>query len=243
MIIQTAKAAFSKVFEDPGTYASTMLVACMDITGTAEFMNWDPESLKADIKDSIGHSISQRNSDKLQSLLLAITTDQFYRSLESFIAICNGLTGAGVDFRSFDPATVEEMAWAATEVRLNESKQPSDFNDEIKVYVGIEAAREGFGELPQPIKFGHFDDHYAKASEAANDPDMFAAYFTGSKADVAAIIDGITARKIELFTQIAKLPLQNVDAQSFQQFANKELGQLRQQKPSATSESIQAAQL
>lgn len=235
MITQTAKTAFAKVFEDPSSYASTLLVAAMDIFETAEFLNWDPESVKADLRDSISVTLPQRASDRMQALILALTTDQFYRSLESYIAICNALTGAGADFRSFDPATVEEMAWAVTEIRLNEDKMPSDYSDEIKTYVGIEAAREGFGELPPVLKFGYFDDHYAKASESANDPDMFAAYFTGSKAEVAAIVDNVNSRKLEMLTQIARMPLRNVDAQSFQQFANRELAQLRRQTERASA--------
>lgn len=242
MITPTAKASLRQVFEDKGSFASAMLIACTDLFGSIEWFNWEPESLVAELRDRCSVRLPKRNSDKIQALVMALTTDQFYRSVEAFMGVCNALDGDGTDFTTFDPADVEEMAWAVMEVSLNdqvEGNLADNFSDEIKTYIGVEAEREGFAELPKPLKFGIMNKGYGNAAESMGGDDiMFAAYFAGGKEEVARV-EAITQAKLQLLvTQISQLPLQHGDPEAWRKFSGRGLALIGKPRPQETAPSI-----
>jgi hypothetical protein len=215
------------VFESEHTFASTMMIALTDELGNVQWFDWEPEALAAEIQDRFDAKIPQDNMDKIQALVLALTTNQFYVSLEAFIGICNSLGGDGADFQTFDPADVEEMCWAVTEVLLNDEphEQPLNevFSEEIRYYIGTEAAREGFKELPKPLTFAHLDSNYDKATEAMADPEMFSAYFTAGKEQAAQAQDENQQKLQALVNQISQLPLKRGDSAAWKKFSGKGL--------------------
>ena len=143
------------------------------------------------------------------------------------MGICNSLDGEGADFRTFDPADVMEMSWAVMEVFLNDDpKDPPEklFCDEIRSYIGVEADREGFAELPRPITFGLMEGKYGEASDVfAGDQVMFSAYFSGAKDEVKRVEAATAAKLQRMVQQISRLPLQSGDAESWQKFAGRGL--------------------
>lgn len=215
-----------QVFESENTFASTMLIALTDELGSVEWFEWEPEAIRDEIRDRFDAKIPQDNMDKIQALVLALTTNQFYVSLEAFVGICNSLGGDGADFRTFDPADVEEMCWAVTEVLLNDPQEgPLNevFSEEIRHYIGAEAQREGFKELPKSLTFGVLDPAYDKATEAMADPEMFAAYFTSAK-EQAEQAEAENQEKLQrMVAQISQLPLKRGDEQAWRKFSGRDL--------------------
>ena len=240
MITQANRAEFKRIFEDKQTFASTMLIACTGLFESIEWFDWDPIALKAEIRDVCGATLPAVNADKLQALVLAMTTNQFYESLEAFIGVCNALDGDGSDFSTFDPADVKEMAWAVTEVAINDQQKAGAddlFCDEIKTYIGVQAELEGFRELPKPLTFGFSPKGYQKASESLpGDEAMFAAVYSRGKDDVNRVEAVTGAQLRQLVDQISRLPLPNADQESWKKFAGKVLPQTgRQQSPAAAA--------
>lgn len=223
-----AKEAFKKVFEAPNTFASTMLVAMTDSVGSVEWFDWDPEILQTEIYERFGADASQDNMDKLNALLLALTTNQFYVSLEAFMFICNALGGEGANFAQYDPAEMDEMAWAVTEVFLNDMpNQPlADlFSSEIKHYIGKMAEYEGFANFPRPLGFGVMPKGVQERANAAADlgADVATAVISEQTSKVAEIEEEVATKLSALMKQVESLPLANADEESLKTFVGKPL--------------------
>lgn len=225
MTTPSDRGVFRKLFEDESSFATPMIAALTDQVGSVEWFDWEPEAVRAEIRDRFDADIPQDNLDKIQALVMALTTNQFYVSLESFIAICNALGGDGVDFRTFDPADVEEMSWAVTEVLTNDETQslPLEqvFGEEIRHYVGVQAQTEGFQELPKPLSlFGVLESKYGQASEMA-DPELFSAFFTSAKDEVRDVEVTNQQRYRRMLQQLDALPLRSRDEQSWRTYRAK----------------------
>lgn len=235
MATPNTRPILKRVFEDEQSFASTLVVALVDDMESVEWFDWDPDALKAEIRDRFDAHIPQANMDKIQALVLAMTTNQFYVSLEAFIGICNSLGGDGADFRTFDPADMEEMAWSVVEVLLNDSapEQPLDevFSQEIRSYIGTEAAREGFHELPKPLSFAEIDPGYQQAAESLQDPTMFTAYFSQGKELATALQDEVQQKLRLLVQQISQLPLLHGDPDTWKQFSGRGLTLIGRPQP------------
>lgn len=219
-----SRRTFRQVFEDENTYGSTMLVALVDQLGGVDWFEWDPDSLRYEIQDRFDAKISLENMDKIQALLTALTTNLFYVSLETFIGVCNALDGDGSDFNTFDPADVQEMAWAITEVAMNDPLEegPGEaFSQEIKHYIGVQAKLEGFTELPKPLTFGVMPDDRVDPSEVITDAVMYSAYWRGEKDKIKKVQRRTQERYNEMIRQIHALPLQDRDAESWQKFSGR----------------------
>lgn len=218
-----------QIFESEETFATTMVVALTDALESIEWLNWEPEAVELEIRSLCNAQIPKTNMDKIMALALAMTTNQFYVSLEAFMFICNALAGDGADFRLFDPADVEEMCWAVTEVLINDEPHelPLEqvFSQEIRHYIGVTAGYEGFNELPKPLTFGELASRYDAATENMPDEAMFGAFFSRSKQAVADAEEETRQKYEKLMQQISHLPLRHADHESWKKFAGKELSQ------------------
>jgi hypothetical protein len=236
---QSQKAYYQQLFESETTYATTMVVALTDVLGHLDWLNWEPESIKLEIATRFNARISEENLDKIMGLALALTTNQFYVSLEAFIYICNALAGDGASFDTFDPADVEEMCWAVTEVLLNDETQslPLDqvFSQEIRYYIGATAGYEGYKELPKPLTFGELDPEYGTATEVIPDEAMFSAYYDRSKQMVKDVQDETQEKLRNMVTQVSELPLRRGDSESWKKFSGRGLSETQKQ-PSRAEE-------
>lgn len=223
MLTEANKTGIGRLFESNETFGSTMITVLLDCFGSVEFLDWEPQVLNDEIRTQLGGKITSRNSDKLQALCLCLTSNQFYQDINAFIGVCNSLAGDGADFKTFDPATVEEMAWAVTEVALLDGSTGTLadlFSDEIKEYIGLEAKREGFHTLPKPLTFGTgLKANYATMGDA----DMFAASFQDN-AEMVKEVEEKTFRRLQAMTgQIGQLPLQHGDSEEWRKFSGRGL--------------------
>jgi len=217
------------MFESPDTYASTMVICLVDKYGVEAF-EWDPDSIRLELYDVYSAEVPQANLDKINAALLAITTNQFYVSLEAFMSICNALFGYGVGFHAYDPAEIDEMCWGITEIMLlapSDDKDPKQmFSNEIRYYIGQRAEEEGFSRLPKPLNaFAVMTDQFKNTTSGFEDtdPEMFAAYWSTQQDSVKEVESMVKSKLKQLFTQIEQLPLQNGDSESWKEFSGRGL--------------------
>jgi hypothetical protein len=197
------------------TYATTLLAILLDRFGSVEFLEWDPETLALEFKSVFGvpwEETSPVARDKVLALTSVYVSDAYFHNLESFLAVANALSGAGVDPRIFDPATVVEAAWAATEVGLNGIE--GEYGPEIAAYIGVQARMEGFETLPAMLSWGETPRKARQAAEAVAEggSELFAAGYSRNRDDVAAVEAEVAAKRRELVGELAAFPFMRKEA-------------------------------
>lgn len=198
-----------RLLQDPDTPATILLVICIDHFGT-EMMDWEPDTLRLELISELEAELPTVNRDKIWALVTYLTTNQFFMTLEVFIPICNALSDSEATFTDFDPADVDEMAWAITELNLVDPIQDphAEFSDEIRSYVGAQAREEGFTKLPPMLAWGTFDaDPEERLEQFQEDPVMFNAIWDHQQKNLNAVTANVEARLNRLFTLLGALPL------------------------------------
>lgn len=205
-------------WEDPDTFGTSLLILLIDHANTLDVLTWEPETMRLEIHDSCGARVPHENMDKVLALVSALTTDLFYKSLETFIQVCNSLGGAGASFGVFDPVEPEEAAWALTEVGLLDPPTRGEefdarFDDEIRRYLGLILNQDGIQRAPDILYMAIRDTVPGQDTQQsfADDPAMFNAFHDFSDKKARAITQYVREQTAELFDQLEKLPLQNAD--------------------------------
>lgn len=210
------------ILESDESYGATLVLAALDATGTAECLNWDPDTLRIELEAAGGH-ITGPNVDKLMAMGLALTSNAFYTDVSAFIHVCNALSGEGADFDTFDPATVAEMAWAVTEVVLCDAPKgelPSLFSDEVIEYMRTQGWYEGFGELPAPLDFVKPSSAAAQKYQSAINlgPDVFAAVFDAQQQKKTEVMQLVKSNLVNLVQQIKQCGLKTFDPEVWNRY-------------------------
>ena len=190
-------------FHDEAAFATTLHAILLYIFGDLEFNGWDPATIGLEYKAALGElwdAVPQANRDKVMMMTGLYAGNMFFQSLEVFLATCNAFCGAAVDVRTFDPATVDEMAWAVTEAKLSGFEE--EFHPDIQAYVGVQAQLEGFETLPPSLAWGTPPKKAEQAAEAVAEggPELFAAGYSRNRDDVAAI-EAEVKRKTKLLVK------------------------------------------
>lgn len=138
------------LLQDSDTYAFTLLTICLIAYGEETF-KVDPLTLYQYLKEDFGAELSEDNENKLNAILVALTTNFFFKDLEIFKSICQTLTEGdpGVFDPGFDDPTVAEIIWAMYEIGLAyDDKDRDDYSPEIEKFVDktLEADQEDFEE-------------------------------------------------------------------------------------------------
>jgi len=154
MPVTQAQAKRKQMLEDRETFATVLLAILIDRYGT-EMFEWEPETLKLEINDDFNATLPRVNSDKIWALIVAMTTNQFYLSIEIYRATCDALMGRDPDFAMFSPSDPEELAWGVTEVILNDPPDPklgnNEFSHEVSRYTGLILSQNGILVPPEPL--------------------------------------------------------------------------------------------
>jgi hypothetical protein len=86
-----------------------------------EVEQMDPAEMWAEFNEIFGSWVSEEGENKLNALILALSTPNFYQDVETFCAVSNALfdgdLGDMVD-GVFEEPSVVEMLWATLEVEL-----------------------------------------------------------------------------------------------------------------------------
>lgn len=148
---------------------ATVIVAILaDHFGDLEWFGWEPDILVEEIKDDFGITMPDEVRDKLWALVTALTTDLFYTDAIFFNHVANALGSGPTNMEDFEPATLEEMAWAVLEVGMNdlEDDEEPPFSPDLQIYVGALLKHEGLGPVP-PLDWADTETPGFQAADSA----------------------------------------------------------------------------
>lgn len=115
--------------QNPETYATVLLAICLINYGNETFQV-EPLVLFQWLKEDFGTELHEDNENKLQAILIALTTDYFFTDLSVFQNICKTLESGDPDLSAENPladaATIPEIMWGVYEVALNSEDQIID---------------------------------------------------------------------------------------------------------------------
>ena len=203
------------MLEDRETFGTVLLAILLDSYGTNMF-EWEPESLTQQIWDDFNAKMPPINRDKVWSLIVAMTSNQFYLNIEVFKATCDALSNEDPDFSTFNPSDPEELAWGVTEVLLNDPPDEklgnTEFSHEIEYYVGLILKENGVLQPPVQLSFAQYgQENPVTALETvfADDPVLFQAAHENQLRLKAAVEEYVQLRLQALITQLNSAPLRN----------------------------------
>jgi hypothetical protein len=209
----------SSMMEDPDAYGSALLVALVDEFGT-EFFSWEPDTLLLEIDAKWKVKPPVVNRDKIWSLVTCMTTNLFWKSLETFINVSHALNGHHANFEVFSPANVSEMSWALAEVALVVPPDPKEdaINEEIRSYMQLQLQEEGFHSVPRILS------HYVKLDIPDSvintnlDPEGidYKAFFNDQQYKKLDVEEYVKKRMLALIQTIAAMPLRGADREAIQ---------------------------
>jgi hypothetical protein len=236
---------FASLLLDEEAIATPLLVGLLDEFGT-EMLDWEPETLRLEIKNEWKVTPPQVNFDKIWALVTVLTTNSFYDSFEGFTHICNALSNTEASFDVYDPADVTEMAWAIAECTLLDPPDPTgkdksyQFNTEIIAYMQARLNTESFSKPPLILaKHLPENDGSAKIDSAlADDGIDYNAYWDSQQRKRMAVDRWVGSRMLNLIQTLVGLPLQNADKEALAQLqerARKALAAQAQEIQSASA--------
>lgn len=203
----------ARVWVDPESFATTMLVVFLDTFGTAA-LQWDPQTIALEIESEWGIDLPRPNYDRLMVAIRLLTTDDFTTSLPDFIQFCNVLSGDLYDPENWDPADSTEIAWGLTEALLLDPPEDDEpFTEEIRAYIGAALDSEGMMRAPdilgialrEPIRLDVQGDY-------SDDPTMFASIYQFEAGKTEDVNNIVRARIKLLSAQLKAVPLRTGDA-------------------------------
>jgi hypothetical protein len=151
----------TNVLTSPATSATALHVAVLDHLGL-EIYEWDPATLWMEINSALHLELPEQNQDKLQAIIAAVSTDQFYAQTEGFYHIAHALLDGDGGFQVFDPLTLGEALWAIYEVALN--RDAEKFSPSILSFIQHLVKQEGQSSAPEAFLKSQGDP------EASEDP-------------------------------------------------------------------------
>ena len=206
-----------KLLADSEAFASTLFLICADEFGL-EFIDWEPETIEAEINQAWKVRPPRINKDKIMALTTFLGTDAFYRNLEGFLPICHALNNVHPNFQVFEPATVNEIAWALVETHLLEppdEKAGDKFDVEITSYMRLQLQQESFTKAPKILApfVGHLDENESDVNSTMEPEGIdYKAYWNDQTMKRLEIDNNLKVRLALMLQQMASLPL--VHAQS-----------------------------
>ena len=127
----------------------------------SEYYNWDPETVRLQIKDDFNISISDIISNKIQAVSTLLVTDQFYIYWEAFESITKALITGYPQFVHVTPLYPEEICWGLISACLNDSDYNSikelPLSPEVIGYITVTLEMQGIYNPPKCIKDMPFD--------------------------------------------------------------------------------------
>jgi predicted transcriptional regulator YdeE len=138
-----------RLLSDPETYGSVLLTLALSVVGD-ELFETDPLEIYARLEETFNQRIPEQGENRLNAIMLAVSTDAFYESLEGFVSVAATLSDGDLgDLISgaFDEITIPECLWAIFEVELMRDSNTPEFAQSIIQYLAQEFEEDG-SELP-----------------------------------------------------------------------------------------------
>ena len=142
---------FKSLLESPETLGTTLHAMLLEQYGP-EVYTWEPETVTLEIIDDFGVEMPSGAFNRWGAIQTVMTTNEFFRRVDAFMAVCNALNTGEPFFTTFDPVTTEEITWALIEVSLNRDMVP--LSRAVKGFIRESLALEGYNEanMPEIIK-------------------------------------------------------------------------------------------
>lgn len=179
----------------------TVLVAIVLKAYGAAALNWDPLTLRVQLREDFGTEIARSPYGKLMALINAMTTDTVYRSVPVFDTTVHALAGEPNDGMEELPG-VDDVAWAVAEITMADPEAPRaprgvvPWSTDIQGYVGLALDHEGIQGEPKVLFWARRSGSGAPvASDLATDPDFYNAAM-GTAAAKATEVDGVIDERI-----------------------------------------------
>jgi hypothetical protein len=204
-----------EVLENPETPATVLIVVAVDLIGE-EVLQYDIDAIVDTFADVYKAQLPNNALDKIQAMQTIYTTDIAYHSVPAFIAITDALSGDGTDFENADMPHVADIAWAITELLLNdppEGELEDLFSPDIKVFIRSILDIEGFTRSPKILKFA--GDFKPVEGSFMDDEMIFGAHYSINSDLIQDVEDYLTQRAKLILDLIDLLPLSNRDPQSW----------------------------
>jgi hypothetical protein len=158
--------AAARAMLNPDTMASAAHAVALELFGE-QYLQWEPLTIVLELKAELGEEPHPVVMDRISAMRIAISTDAFFRRFEGFSAIVNTLSTGSPFFDVFDPVTLEEIAWAVTEVALN--RDMPRFERAITGYTRMLLKAGGFQPGEYPVQFREMFKARPSAHEVATD--------------------------------------------------------------------------
>jgi hypothetical protein len=140
------------LLREPSTFGTVILAILVGAYGT-EVLSKDVLEIYADVREDFNAIIPEEGENRLNAVMMCVTTDLFYREPEVFRAVCTSLYDGDMgDLVSgaLEELTVPEMLWAIYEVGLLQDDTP-DFAPAVEKAIAAEflseAREEGGAEF------------------------------------------------------------------------------------------------
>ncbi len=203
-----------EIITDEQTSGSVLLLLLTDLFSIKpemlqDFMSWDPQTIKMEIKDTFGIDMPEANFNKFMAARELVTSNAFWKSLPDFIDLCNALDDGSFDPRVFDIAAVGEIAWAITESVLlwpPDKSSSEEFAPDILAYIREVAAAEGLTRIPSILKFAIPEDDKIWdqiTAQFSDDPVMFNSIYQLSIAKTE-LMDNMILERLDYMIQQMK---------------------------------------
>lgn len=137
-----------QILEHPATMATVLHAIGVKTFGT-EYYSWEPETILMEFEEQFSCKLPIENLHKILAIAYLQTSDVAYNDWVAFITTVNSLNGDDNPMEFTDVATPAELAWAVTEMHLNDStfKVPSM---PIRKFTGVSLDDSGI-VVPPPV--------------------------------------------------------------------------------------------
>ncbi len=213
---------------------TTLTVLLLDRYGP-EYLQWGLDTVRMEIQDDFAVTVDDVIADRIAAGMSLLTTEYFFTDLPRFIQLSNVLAGDQSNPGEFNPADVDEAAWAVTEAMLlnpppEDQRSKNPFSPEIKEYVVAILTREGFRSPPGPLRIIVSADEFGGhvPYDFSDDPLLFSAV-EKTQRDRDSAVDELVADQLGvLMKQLGSLKLQHGDARKVVEAYERQTAQLTQ---------------
>ena len=142
--------AAGALLSDAGTKASVLLTIALAAYGPEQLFGsqdtdlmpgteaFEPAILFNQLEEDFSVTIPTENENKLNAIMLGVSTDAFYTDLTSFISICNAMDDGELGdlvAGMMEEVTIPEILWASFELLVTRGNSEADFAPEIEKFI------------------------------------------------------------------------------------------------------------
>ncbi len=215
----------SDLLSSRSTVGTPLLLLTLDRFGF-EALQWESEVVNQELEALSDGRVPETNKDKVNALILALTTDRFHMDEQAFSSVCNALGGENrpVVFTSFDPPHVDEMAWTVWETALYDPPTEDDpledrFSDRVKTFIRTILEERGFMFAPQPLDFIEL------RSNPDIDEDLVQEVWNVQQRDADLVTGFVKNRMREMLDQVSQLDLREGSVSTLVENFSQHLGE------------------